>query len=129
MASIASMRVLVVEDYESMRTLVRRCLEGMGFKDVHTAANPAEAIAAARGGGVNLIISDYDMPGANGVEFLQAVREDPQLQGTKFIMLSGSSDREVVREALALGVDVYLTKPVGPSTLKATVARLCDAAA
>ena len=120
----SGIKVLVVEDYESMRALVRRCLEDMGCTDIRTERNPLEALSTARTERVDLIISDYDMPEMNGLQFLASVRDDPFLSRAKFIMLSGSGDREIVQKAVALGVSDYVVKPVLPNTLKETIRRL-----
>lgn len=124
MTAVSTVKVMVVEDYDSMRALMRRCLEGLGFTNIRTARSPVEALSSARRDPVDLIISDYDMPGMNGLQFLESVRGHPEMRDIKFIMLSGSGDREVVRQAVALGVDEYLVKPIGPLAVKEMVKRL-----
>ena len=123
MATASSTPVMIVEDYESMRALIRRCLESMGFDDIRTAANPIQALFALGQKPAGLVISDLDMPGMTGLELLDHVRSEPGMADTKFIILSGSGDRDIIREAVALGVDEYLTKPIEPQPLRDAVAR------
>ena len=123
MTPSAEIKVLVVEDYEAMRMLIARCLNDLGFTNFRLKPDADEALAALRAERFDLIISDYQMGEVDGLQLLKTVREDPEMGDTKFIMLTGSSDRELVREAVALGCE-YITKPVEPRALKATISRL-----
>ena len=120
-------RVMVVEDYEAMRTLIGRCLDDLGFTDVRLEASAEDALAALQTQSFDLIISDYQMGSADGMELLRSVREDPAMAHTRFIMLTGSADRDLVQEAVALGVDEYVTKPVEPRSFKNIITRVLSA--
>lgn len=124
MPAASAIRVMVVDDQTSMRAMIRRALQDIGFKDVRDKAGAAEALAAIRADRVHLIISDYNMPDIDGLEFLSQVRADPEIGKTVFIMLTGSSDREVVQRAAALGVNNYLVKPFAPAALKEKIERV-----
>lgn len=127
MPAAAAIKVMVVDDQASMRAMIRRALQDIGFKDVRDQAGPAEALAAIRSDRVHLIISDYNMPDIDGLQFLAEVRADPVIGKTVFIMLTGSADREIVQKAAALGVNNYVVKPFAPAALKEKIERVFGA--
>jgi two-component system, chemotaxis family, chemotaxis protein CheY len=124
MPAASAIKVMIVDDQASMRAMVRRALQDLGFKDVRDKAGPAEALAAVRSDRVHLIISDYNMPDMDGLQFLEAVRKDPVIGKTVFIMLTGAADREIVQKAAALGVNNYVVKPFAPAALKEKIERV-----
>ncbi|HEX8484321.1 response regulator [Sphingomonas sp.] len=129
MPAASQIKVMVVDDQASMRAMIRRSLQDLGFKDVRDKAGAPEALAAVKSDRVHLIISDYNMPDMDGLQFLEAVRKDEVIGKTVFIMLTGSSDREVVQKAAALGVNNYLVKPFAPAALKDKIERVFGALA
>lgn len=128
MREASEIRVLVVEDYEGMRMLIHRCLTGLGIPNVRLKPSAEEALAALRTERFDLIISDYQLGGADGLQFLRIIRENPATHHIQFIMLTGSGDWEILREAMALGVSEFITKPVEPRKLKETINRIIGAA-
>lgn len=124
MPAAAQIKVMVVDDQTSMRAMIRRALQDLGFKDVRDKAGAPEALQAVKSDRVHLIISDYNMPDMDGLQFLEAVRADPVIGKTVFIMLTGSADREVVQKAAALGVNNYVVKPFAPAALKEKIERV-----
>lgn len=127
MPAAAAIRVMIVDDQASMRAMIRRALEDYGFRDVRDCGGGEEALAAVRANRVHLIVSDYNMPGMDGLALLEAVRSDPVIGKTVFIMLTGSADREIVQKAAALGVNNYLVKPFAPAALKDKIERVFGA--
>ena len=115
---------MVVDDQASMRAMIRRSLQDFGFKEVRDCAGPVEALAAVRADRVHLIISDFNMPDMDGLQFLEAVRGDAVIGKTVFIMLTGSADKEIVQKAAALGVNNYVVKPFAPASLKEKIERV-----
>lgn len=124
MPAAAAIKVMVVDDQASMRAMIRRALQDLGFKDIRDKAGPVEALSAVRADRVHLIISDYNMPDMDGLQFLEEVRKDPVIGKTVFIMLTGSADRELVQKAAAMGVNNYLVKPFAAAVLKEKVERV-----
>ena len=118
------LKVLIVDDYDSMMRLVQRYLKRSGCDEVRAVSCPYEALALARREHFDLIISDHDMPGMTGLQFLAAIRADPFMSQTRFIMLTCSDDRELLRQAMALGADAFHTKPIAEQTLCTSVMRL-----
>jgi two-component system chemotaxis response regulator CheY len=124
MPAASAIKVMVVDDQASMRAMIRRALQDLGFKDVRDKGGPVEALAAVRSDRVHLIISDYNMPDMDGLQFLEEVRKDPVIGKTVFIMLTGSADKEIVQKAAALGVNNYVVKPFAPAALKEKIERV-----
>ncbi len=118
------MKVMVVDDQAEMRETVFWTLQDLGFRKIRSAAGAAEVLAGIRADRVHLIISDYKMPGLDGLQFLEAVRNDPVMAKTAFIMLTGLGDRDVVQKAAALGVNSYLMKSFTPAALKEKIERV-----
>jgi two-component system chemotaxis response regulator CheY len=127
MPAASAIKVMVVDDQASMRAMIRRALQDIGFKDIRDKGSASEAFASIRTDRVHLVISDYNMPDMDGIDLLRAIRTDEVLAKTVFIMLTGSSDREIVQKAAALGVNNYLVKPFAPAALKEKIERVFGA--
>ncbi len=118
--------ILVVDDSPVNLSLIRSTLEPSGY-DVVAVGTPEEATEVARRVSFDLILSDLHMPGQSGLEFLQRVKADPQLQSIPFVLLSASSPAagESPRErACALGAETFLSRPVEPQVLLSFVEAL-----
>jgi two-component system chemotaxis response regulator CheY len=124
MPAAAAIKVMVVDDQTSMRAMIRRALQDLGFKDVRDKPSAPEALSAIKTDRVHLVISDFNMPEMDGLQFLEAVRTDPVIGKTVFIMLTGSADKEIVQKAAALGVNNYVVKPFAPAALKEKIERV-----
>ena len=118
MPAPASIRVLVVDDQMTMRSLVRTGLQQLGFTDLSEAPDGEEALRSMLTRPVHLVISDYNMPKLDGLGLLRAIRGHPPLAKTAFIMLTGRADKELVQKAVQFGVNNYLVKPFTVTTLK-----------
>ncbi|MDB5424075.1 MAG: chemotaxis protein CheY [Phenylobacterium sp.] len=121
MPAAANLSILVVDDQRSIRSLVRECLSALGCTRIAECEDGAEALRYLEGRPVHLIISDLNMPNMTGLELLAAVRASPQLKGLGFIMLTSRGEADLVRKAVQLGVNNYLTKPFAMSTLKTKI--------
>jgi two-component system, chemotaxis family, chemotaxis protein CheY len=119
MPAAAAMRVLVVDDQLTIRSLVRSGLKELGITDVHEAIDGEEGLKALVGGRpFQLIISDFNMPKLDGLSLLRAVRAHEPTRSTAFIMLTGRADRDLVQRAVQFGVNNYLVKPFTVATLR-----------
>jgi len=118
MPAASSIRVLVVDDQLTMRALVRSALQQIGFTDVNEAPDGEEGLKTLVTKGAHLVISDYNMPKMDGLDFLRAIRSHEPTKKTAFIMLTGRSDKELVQRAIQFGVNNYLTKPFTTASLK-----------
>jgi two-component system chemotaxis response regulator CheY len=118
------MRVLVVDDDETMRALMRRTLERLGFDQIYLAKDGAAALELAKSQLPDVIIADYDMPVMHGLQLLKAVRLDPTLASCGVIMLSGIANEEVVNRAHDLGAASFMMKPFCRDDLKQRIETL-----
>ncbi|MBY8337891.1 response regulator [Alteriqipengyuania sp. NZ-12B] len=127
MPAASAIKVMVVDDQTSMRAMIRRTLQDLGFRDVRDKASATEALDDVRANRVHLIISDYNMPEMDGLQFLQEVRKDSVIGKTVFIMLTASAEKEIVQKAAEMGVNNYVVKPFTPAALKEKIERVFGA--
>lgn len=113
-----AIKVLVVDDQNSVRQMTRMALEEIGFRHIHEAENGVQAMETASVQPLDLIISDYNMPEMDGLGLLRAVRGHPVARKVPFIMLTGRGDRELVVKAAQAGVNNYLVKPFTSAILR-----------
>lgn len=118
MPAASSLRVLVVDDQQTIRSLVRIGLKEIGITNIEDAVDGEDGLRALLTHKSNLIISDYNMPKLDGLNFLRAVRSTPALKNTGFIMLTGRADSDLVQRAQQFGVNNYLIKPFTVTTLR-----------
>lgn len=113
-----AMHILVVDDYNTMRRIIRNLLKQLGFDHVEEAAHGGEAIVKLRERSYGLVISDWNMEPVTGLELLKQVRADDKLKHIPFIMVTAESKPENVIAAKQAGVSNYIVKPFNAETLK-----------
>lgn len=118
MPAAANINCLIVDDQQTMRSLVRSGLQQLGFKTIHEAPDGEEGLRQMLARPISLVISDYNMPKLDGLGLLRAIRAHPPIQKTAYIMLTGRADKELVQRAVQFGVNNYLVKPFTVATLK-----------
>ena len=121
-------KVLVVDDYSTMRRIIRNLLTQIGFADVDEAADGPTALRKLQTGGYTLVISDWNMEPMTGLQLLQEVRGDAQLKALPFIMVTAESKTDNVVAAKAAGVSNYIIKPFNAETLKKKIESVLGAA-
>lgn len=121
MPSAVALKVLVVDDQNSVRQMTRMTLEELGFKHIHEAENGVKAMETASVQPLDLIISDFNMPEMDGLGLLRAVRGHPVARKVPFILLTGRGDRELVVKAAQAGVNNYLVKPFTAAILRGKI--------
>lgn len=114
--------VLVVDDYQTMKRIIRNLLKQLGFENIDEAADGQEALAKMKAKKYGLVISDWNMEPMTGYELLREVRSDENLKPTPFIMVTAESKTENVIAAKKAGVNNYIVKPFNAQTLKAKIA-------
>ena len=117
-------KVLIVDDSSMMRRLLARALTDLGFTQIVVAEDGAKGLVAAEREAPDIIISDYDMPGMHGLEFIEAVRQNEALDQTAIIMLSAADDQIVVENARDLGADTFMVKPFQRADLRHLIEKL-----
>jgi len=118
MPAAAQIQALVVDDQLSMRGLIANSLRQIGVTNIREAPDGEEGLRELATRPAHLVISDYNMPKMDGLGFLRAVRGQPALASTAFIMLTGRADLELVGRARQFGVNNYLVKPFTTTQLK-----------
>jgi len=121
MPSASTLRVLIVDDQMSMRGIARFCLQEIGIKNVVEAKSGAEALVAMNSNKFDLILSDWNMDGMDGLTLLKTIRANPLTKRMPFIMATGQRDTEMVKTAIQAGVNNYVVKPFNAATLKAKI--------
>ncbi|QTN28389.1 response regulator [Rhodoferax sp. AJA081-3] len=107
----AKAKILVVEDLNEMRDILRRLLGVLGFANVSTVTNGAEAWEQLNIHNFDLVLCDWNMPKMSGRELLEKVRSTPALHHLPFIMITGENASDMVRNAIAGGVTDFIVKP------------------
>lgn len=110
-------KVLVVDDFSTMRRIVNNLLRDAGFAHVAEAEDGAEALQKLEIESFQFVISDWNMPRMTGIELLKAVRSSSKLQGLPFLLITAEARKENIVEAAQAGADGYIVKPFTVATL------------
>lgn len=111
-----SIKVLVVDDFATMRRIVKGVLKQLGFGNIIEAEDGSAALSELKKEKIGLIVSDWNMPNMSGLELLKAVRGDADLKAIPFLMVTAEGQKENVIEAVKAGVSNYIVKPFTPET-------------
>jgi two-component system, chemotaxis family, chemotaxis protein CheY len=114
----ADMKFLVVDDFSTMRRIVKNVLKQLGYTNVVEAENGNQALTALQKGDVEFVISDWNMPQMDGFELLSAVRRTESLKHMPFLMVTAEAEQDKVVQAVKAGVSNYIVKPFTPETMK-----------
>ena len=118
MPAAVTLKVLIVDDQNSVRQMTRMILEEIGVRTIHEADNGKNAFAVSSVQPLDLVISDFNMPEMDGIEFLRNMRGHPMSRKVPFILLTGRGDRELVVKAAQAGANNYLIKPFTAAILR-----------
>ena len=118
MPTAVSIKTLIVDDQQTMRSLIRTSLHALGITQTREAPDGEEALRQIIAAPANLVITDFNMPKLDGLGLLRAIRAHGPTSKTAVIMLTGRADRELVQRAVQFGVNNYLVKPFTTQTLK-----------
>ncbi|WP_415183593.1 response regulator [Phaeovulum sp.] len=121
MALRDQIRAMVVDDMSTSRGLITQALDSMGVRQVSYASNGPEALAMMAKNPAHLVLSDYNMPGMDGLQLLQALRTNPKTKGTGFILISGRPNQDIIDSGRRLGMNNFLKKPFTPPDLRACI--------
>jgi two-component system chemotaxis response regulator CheY len=121
------LRILVVDDFATMRRIIRNLLQDLGFSNIAEADDGNTAWPMLQNGSYDLLITDWNMPGMPGLDLLKAVRADARLAKLPVLMLTAEAKREQIVEAAQAGVNGYVIKPFTAETLKAKLEKILAA--
>jgi two-component system chemotaxis response regulator CheY len=120
------MKFLVVDDFSTMRRIIKNLLNDLGYANVVEADDGQTALPILQGGGIDFLITDWNMPGMPGLDLLKAVRADPKLAKLPVLMLTAEAKREQIIEAAKAGVNGYVIKPFTAATLKEKIDKILE---
>lgn len=112
------LRFLIVDDFATMRRIMKKFLNDLGYTDVTEAEDGETALRILQQGNVDFLITDWNMPGMPGIELLKAARVDPALVNLRVLMVTAEDKRQQIVEAIHAGVNGYLVKPFSADALK-----------
>ena len=116
-----NMKVLVVDDFSTMRRIVKNLLIEIGFSNIEEADDGKTALPILEKGGIDFLVTDWNMPGMPGIDLLKAVRSDPELSSIPVLMVTAEAKKEQILEAAQAGVNGYVVKPFTADTLREKV--------
>ena len=113
-----NMKILTVDDFSTMRRIIRNMLRQLGYTNIVEAEDGAEALSLLQREKMDFVISDWNMPNMNGLDLLKAIRADENLKPIPVLLVTAEALKENVVEAVKAGVNNYVVKPFTAETLK-----------
>jgi len=120
------MKILVVDDFATMRRIVKNLLRDLGFKNTTEADDGSTALPMLKNGEFDFLITDWNMPNMKGIELLKAIRADENLKSLPVLMVTAEAKREQIIEAAGAGVNGYVVKPFTAETLKVKIEKIFE---
>ncbi|WP_306477520.1 chemotaxis response regulator CheY [Methyloversatilis sp.] len=115
--SDTKMKFLVVDDFSTMRRIVRNLLKELGFTNVDEAEDGVIALQKLKSADFDFVVTDWNMPNMTGIELLRAIRADAALKGLPVLMITAEAKKENIIEAAQAGASGYIVKPFTAGTL------------
>ncbi len=122
----SKIKFLVVDDFSTMRRIVRNLLKELGYINADEAEDGAVALQKLQGGSFNFVISDWNMPNMDGLQLLQAVRADPALRHLPVLMITAEAKKENIIAAAQSGASGYIVKPFTAGTLNDKLVKIFE---
>lgn len=113
-----NMKILIVDDFSTMRRIIKNLLRDLGLNNTHEADDGNTALPMLKSGDFDFVVTDWNMPGMQGIDLLKAIRADEQLRHLPVLMVTAEAKREQIIEAAQAGVNGYIVKPFTAATLK-----------
>lgn len=121
-----NLKFLVVDDFATMRRIVRNLLKELGYANVDEAEDGAVALRKLQAGDYGFVICDWNMPNMDGLALLQAVRADERLRALPVLMVTAEAKKENIVSAAQAGASGYIVKPFTAATLEEKLARIFE---
>ncbi len=118
------MKILVVDDFSTMRRIIKNLLRDIGFTNVTEADDGTSALPMLEKGNFDFIVTDWNMPGMQGIDLLKAIRKDPELAALPVLMVTAESKKDQIVTAVQAGVNGYVLKPFTAQTLKEKIEKI-----
>ncbi|MFO7602438.1 MAG: chemotaxis response regulator CheY [Gammaproteobacteria bacterium] len=121
-----NMKILVVDDFSTMRRIIKNLLRDLGFTNTAEADDGTTALPMLQNGDFDFLVTDWNMPGMQGIDLLKAVRADAKLANMPVLMVTAEQKREQIVEAAQAGVNGYIVKPFTAQTLKEKLEKIFE---
>lgn len=120
------MKILIVDDFSTMRRIIKNLLRDLGFSNTQEADDGVTALPMLKGGDFDFLITDWNMPGMSGIDLLRAVRADEKLGTLPVLMVTAEAKRDQIVEAAQAGVNGYVVKPFTAAALKEKIEKIFE---
>ena len=120
------MKILIVDDFSTMRRIIKNLMRDLGFTNTSEADDGTTALPMLQNGKFDFLVTDWNMPGMQGIDLLKAVRADPELVSLPVLMVTAESKRDQIVEAAQAGVNGYVVKPFTAITLKEKIDKIFE---
>jgi two-component system chemotaxis response regulator CheY len=120
------MKILVVDDFSTMRRIVKNLLKQLGYENIEEAEDGAQGYSKLKNGGFGFVVSDWNMPNLDGLGMLQKIRNDPELKDLPVLMVTAEAEKEKVITAIQAGVNNYIVKPFSGEVLKEKIDKIFE---
>jgi two-component system, chemotaxis family, chemotaxis protein CheY len=121
-----NMKFLVVDDFSTMRRIVRNLLKELGYSNVDEAEDGAVGLSKLKSGGYDFVVSDWNMPNMDGLTMLQQIRADPDLKSLPVLMVTAEAKKENIIAAAQAGANGYVVKPFTAATLDEKLGKIFE---
>jgi two-component system chemotaxis response regulator CheY len=126
MAERSALKFLVVDDFSTMRRIVRNLLKELGFTNVEEAEDGAVALQKIKGGNFDFVVTDWNMPNMDGLTLLQTLRADPAYKNLPVMMITAEAKKENIIAAAQAGASGYIVKPFTAATLSEKMEKIFE---
>jgi len=120
------MKILIVDDFSTMRRIIKNLLRDLGFTNTHEADDGNTALPMLRSGDFQFLVTDWNMPGMSGIDLLKEVRSDAKLASLPVLMVTAEAKRDQIIEAAQAGVNGYVVKPFTAQVLKEKIDKIFE---
>ena len=120
------MKILIVDDFSTMRRIIKNLLRDLGFTNTVEADDGTTALPILQGGTIDFLVTDWNMPGMTGIELLRAVRTDEKLKTIPVLMVTAEAKRDQIIAAAQAGVNGYVVKPFTAVALKEKIEKIFE---
>lgn len=121
-----NLKFLVVDDFSTMRRIVRNLLKELGYTNVDEAEDGVAALQKLNGGNFQFVVTDWNMPNMTGIELLKAIRADANLKHLPVLMITAEAKKENIIEAAQSGASGYIVKPFTAATLEEKLGKIFE---
>ncbi len=121
-----NMKVLVVDDFSTMRRIVKNLLRDLGFTNIQEADDGCTALPMLQGGEFDFVVTDWNMPGMQGIDLLKAIRADASRSHIPVLLITAEAKKEQIVMAAQAGVNGYIVKPFTAATLKTKLDKIFE---